>query len=146
MRCPEGHESTTWGDRKDSTSGQSHIRAGFSPAECRPCPSRLRRTRAASRRLGPLPRPAHEAVTAARARLDTKAGRQPHGQRRGIEGTTSQGARAFGLRRARCRGLAKMGLQSVATAAAINLDRLGAWFAKRLLAPTRISRFAVLAA
>jgi len=49
------------------------------------------------------------------------------------------------LRRARYCGLAKVGLQSVTTAAAINLDRLGAWFAQRSLAPTRTSRFAAIA-
>ena len=54
--------------------------------------------------------------------------------------------RAFGSRRARYRGPAKTALQHVATAAAINLDRLAAWIAKRPLAPTRMSRFAVLAA
>ena len=73
------------------------------------------------------------------------SGRQLYGQRQGIEGTISQGVRAFGLRRARYCGLAKVRLQSVATAAAINLDRLGAWFAQRLLAPTRTSRFAAIA-
>ena len=94
VRCPEGHESTTWGDYKDHASGQSYIRAGFSPAQCRPCPSRSRCTRAASRRLGLLPGPEHEAISAARARLETKAGRHLYGQRRGIEGTISQGVRA----------------------------------------------------
>ena len=54
----------------------------------------------------------------------------------------SQGVRAFGLRRARYRGLAKAGLQHVATAAAINLDRVTAWLAGRPLELTRISRFA----
>ena len=44
------------------------------------------------------------------------------------------------------RGLAKTGLQNVAAAAALNLDRLAAWFTKRPLAPTRVSRFAALAA
>ena len=146
VRCPEGHESITWGDYKDNASGQSYIRAGFSPAVCRPCPSRSRCTRVASRRLGLLPRPEHEAIAAARARLETGAGRRLYSQRQGIEGTISQGVRAFGLRRARYRGLAKVGLQGVATAAAINLDRLRAWFAKRPLAPTRTSRFAALAA
>jgi Transposase DDE domain len=146
VRCPEGHESTTWGEYTDRASGQSYIRAGFSPAQCRSCPSRSRCTRAASRRLGLLPRPEHEAIAAVRARLETKAGRRLYGQRQGIEGTISQGVRVFGLRRARYRGLAKTGLQSVATAAAINLDRLGAWFAGRPLAPTRTSRFGALAA
>jgi hypothetical protein len=54
--------------------------------------------------------------------------------------------RVCGLRRTRYRGLAKTGLQNVATAAVINLDRLAAWFAHRPLASTRTSRFAALAA
>jgi transposase len=76
----------------------------------------------------------------------TEAGQRLYAKRRGVEGTLSQAVRAFGLRRARYRGLAKAGLQNVATAAAINLDRLAAWFAERPLAPTRVSRFAALAA
>ena len=146
LRCPEGRTSTTWGKYIDRASGQSYVRAGFSPADCQPCPSRPRCTRGPSRRLGLLPRPEHEAVAAARARLKTEAGRQLYNQRRGVEGTISQGVRAFGLRRARYRGLAKAGLQSVVTAAAIDLDRLAAWLAERPLAPTRTARFAALAA
>ena len=42
-------------------------------------------------------------------------------------------------------GLAKTHLQHLATAAAINLDRLGAWFEERPLAKARVSRFARLA-
>jgi IS5 family transposase len=53
--------------------------------------------------------------------------------------------RAFGLRRARYRGLAQTGLQNVATAAALDLDRIAAWLDRRPLAPTRTSRFAALA-
>ena len=83
---------------------------------------------------------------AARARERTGEYRTLYAQRRGIEGTLSQAVRAFGLRRARYRGLAKAGWQHIATAAAINLDRPAAWFAGRPLAPTRISRFAALAA
>jgi transposase len=73
-------------------------------------------------------------------------GRRLYAKRRGVEGTLSQAVRACGLRRARDRGLARTGLQNVATAAALNLDRLAAWFAERPLAPTRVSRFAALAA
>jgi len=43
------------------------------------------------------------------------------------------------------RGLAKTALQHVATAAALNLDRMKAWPVKRPLAPTRTSRFAAIA-
>ena len=57
----------------------------------------------------------------------------------------SQGVRSFGLRQSRYWGLAKTHLQHLATAAAINLERLGAWFGERPLAKTRVSRFAKLA-
>jgi IS5 family transposase len=98
------------------------------------------------RRLGRHPRPEHEALAAARALEGSEAGRRLYAQRRGVAGTLSQAVRAFGLRRARYRSLARTGLQSVATAAALNLDRLAAWFAERPPAPTRVSRFTALAA
>ena len=80
----------------------------------------------------------------ARARPE---GKRLYAQRKGVEGTLSQAIRSFGLRQARYHGLAKTGLQGVATAAALNLDLdLAASFAKRPLAPTRTSRFAALAA
>lgn len=85
-------------------------------------------------------------MKAARARLATKEGRHLYAQRAGIEGTLSQGVRAFGLRRSRYRGLAKTHLQHVATAAAVNLERLAAWFKATPRAATRISRFTTLAA
>jgi transposase len=146
VRCPEGHESPSWGQTQDKASGRPLIRVGFSAAQCQPCPSRPRCTQGISRWLGLRPRPEHEALAAARARLESEAGRQLYAQRQGVERTLSQGVRAFGLRQARSRGLAKTGLQNVATAAALNLDRLAAWLAQRPLAPTRISRFAALTA
>ena len=95
--------------------------------------------------LAILPRNEHDALAAARARERTAEGRQLYAQRQGIESTMSQAVRAFGLRRTRYRGLVKTGLQHVATAAAINLDRIAAWFGGRPIAPTRVSRFAALA-
>jgi len=85
-------------------------------------------------------------VSSRRRRQPKPEGKRLYAQRNGIEGTLSQGVCAFGLRRARYRGLAKTGLQHVATAAALNLDRIAAWSAGRPLAPTRTSRFAALAA
>jgi hypothetical protein len=145
-RCPEGHESTGWGEYRDKTTGRSYVRAGFRASDCRLCSSKSRCTRSASRRLHLHPRLEHEALVAARKREDTEAGRKLYARRQGIEGTLSQGVRMFGLRHARYRGLAKVSLQNVATAAALNLDRLAAWFDKRPLAPTRTSRFAALTA
>ena len=72
-------------------------------------------------------------------------GQRQYGRRAGIEGTLSQGGRAFGLRRTRYRGLPKTHVQHVAIAAAINIDRIVAWVDQRPRAPTRTSRFAALA-
>jgi len=96
--------------------------------------------------LAILPQDEHDALAAARARGRTAEGRWLYAQRQGIESTMSQAVRAFGLRQTRYRGLAKTSLQHAATAAAINLDRIAAWFGGRPIAPTRISRFAALAA
>ena len=82
----------------------------------------------------------------AKVELSTEAGRQRYARRAGIEGSLSQGVRAFGLRRSRYRGLAKTHLQHVASAAAINLERLAAWFQAIPRAATRSSRFTALAA
>jgi transposase len=68
-----------------------------------------------------------------------------YNHRAGIEGTISQGVRAFDLRQTRYRGLAKTHLQHIATATAINLDRLVAWLEEVPRALTRTSRFAALA-
>jgi transposase len=147
--CPEGKQSISWAIyRKSKRPYRSgFVRVRFHPADCRVCPSRTRCTRAArsGRHLNLYPQRAHEALVAARAREHTAEYRQLYAQRHGIEATMSQGVRGFGLRRARYRGLAKTRLQHLAIAAAINLDRLAAWFAKRPLASTRTSRFAALA-
>ncbi len=149
-RCPEGKESGLWTSNAKHRGPGSVIHVQFRAADCRPCPSRAQCTRASSkyqgRVLAVMPRPEHEALAAARAREGTAEGKRLYAQRNGIEGTLSQAVRAFGLRRARYRGLPKTGLQHVATAAALNLDRIAAWFAGRPLAPTRTSRFAALAA
>ncbi len=148
--CPEGRESASWTTCAKRRGPGSLIHVQFRAADCRSCPSRARCTRSrskhAGRALGLLPQPEHEALATARAREGTAEWRRLYAQRQGVEGTISQAVRAFGLRRARYRGLARTGLQHIATAAALNLDRLAAWLAGRPLAPTRSSRFAALAA
>ena len=146
-RCPEGKESVAWASYGNSQRPHrcALVQVRFHPNDCRACPSRPRCTRSAptrGRNMTLYPRREHEALVAARARERTAEYRKLYAQRQGIECTMSQGVRAFGLRRARYRGLAKAGLQHVATAAAINLDRVTAWLAGRPLEPTRISRFA----
>ncbi len=148
VRCPEGKASTSWKvySRPGRARGRPFVYARFHPWDCRACPARPRCTRSASagRLVSLFPQREHEALAAARARERTAEYRGRYAQRQGIEATMSQAVRDFGLRQARYRGLVKTGLQHVATAAAINLDRLAAWLAERPLAPTRTSRFAAI--
>ena len=95
--------------------------------------------------MGFRPQKQYEALQEARQRHKSEAGKQAYKRRAGIEGTISQGVRAFGLRKTRYRGLPKTHIQHVATAAAINIDRIVAWFNKIPHAKTRTSRFAALA-
>ena len=90
------------------------------------------------------PCPEYEALNAARARMHDPAWKERYHVRAGIEGTLSQGVRAFGMRQSRYIGLAKTRLQHVLTAAAINLVRVAEWCAGTPVAKTRCSRFAVL--
>ena len=87
----------------------------------------------------------HNALHMARQQQTTPEWQSRYDVRAGIEGTLSQGIRGFGLRQCRYIGLAKTRLQHLATAAAINIDRLSVWLDGRPHAKTRVSRFAALA-
>jgi DDE family transposase len=146
VRCPQGKLSSAWSPQVDHA-GTPYVSVMFRPTDCGACPARPLCTRAkhGARHLKLQPRAEHEALGTARGRLATKEGRRLYARRAGIEGTISQGVRAFGLRRSRYRGLARTRLQHVATAAAIDLQRLAAWFRAIPRAATRTSRFATLA-
>ena len=146
-RCPQGKLSSGWSARGEGT-GRTYVRILFRPADCGACSGRAlcTRNRHQARTLTLQPRAQHEAPQDLRQRLASKEGRRRYARRAGIEGTLAQGVRAFGLRRSRYRGLAKAHRQPVATAAALNLERLAAWSQAVPRATTRTSRFAALAA
>jgi transposase len=146
-RCPQGKLSARWSEQREGAD-RPHVRIAFRRADCDACAARAACTRRPHRPryLRLPPRAEYEALKAARGRLATREGRRTYARRAGIEGTISQGVRAFGLRRSRYRGLAKTHLQHVATAAAVNLGRLSDWFRSIPRAATRTSRFAALAA
>lgn len=126
----------------------AYVVARFATATCRACPLRSHCTRSGKqgRSLHLHPRDAHEAIGAMRERLASNAGRELYALRAGVEGTISQGVRALGLRRARYRSLARVHLQHVATAAAMNIDRVTNFLAGRPVERTRTLRFAALRA
>ena len=145
-RCPQGKVSTVWREYVDRE-GQLYTIVRFGLQDCRPCQARplCSRTQETGRSLHLPSQERFEALQVARAWYASEDGQQQYQCRAGVEGTLSQGVRAFGLRRSRYRGLEKTHLQHVATAAAINIDRLVAWLEERPRAKTRTSRFAALA-
>lgn len=92
----------------------------------------------------PIHQAQHEAILQNRQQQKTPHWKKRYAQRAGIEGTVSQGVRAFGLRQARYIGLAKTHLQHLLTACAINVSRLNDWLTETPLAKTRVSRFSAL--
>jgi transposase len=146
-RCPQGKTSVSWAERT-GPADHPFLQVRFSTQDCGTCAQRAVCTHAKppqARTLKLHPRLQSEALHAAQAWDGGEEGQRQYGRRAGVEGTLSQGGRAFGRRRTRYRGLPKTHLQHVATAAAINIDRIVAWLAQRPRAPTRPSRFAALA-
>jgi transposase len=124
------------------------ISVKFANKDCRDCEGHPLCTKAkmAPRHMTLRPQSEHQALQAVRQQQSTEEWKAQYDKRADIEGTLSQGIRAFGLRQGRYRGLPKTRLQHLATAAAINSERLAAWLDGRPQATTRISRCAALAA
>jgi transposase len=146
VSCPEERQSIRWSKTKTAR-GRKMIHVEFAPEECAACPSRPLCTRAKNlpRALTLQPREEHEAIQSARRRQSTEDFASIYSHRAGIEGTISQGVRAFGLRKARYRGLEKTHLQELATATAVNVGRIANWLNGVPTAITRRSRLATLA-
>jgi transposase len=146
VACPQGNTSVTWRAGLDEA-GAPRICAVFSRTDCGACSVRALCTPAKTARRSVYfhPRPEYEALNAARERMHDPAWKKRYHVRAGIEGTLSQGVRAFGMRQSRYIGLAKTGLQQACTAAAINVSRAVQWLAGAPRAKTRTTRFTALA-
>lgn len=146
VTCPQGKTSVAWRVARDET-GAPRIHARFSRADCGACVARALCTPAKEARRAVYfhLREEYEALNAARARMLDPAWKTRYHVRAGIEGTLSQGVRAFGLRRSRYIGLAKTGLQEVCIAVGMNVGRAVHWLDGRPRAKTRVTRFGTLA-
>ncbi|MEW6736154.1 MAG: transposase [Acidobacteriota bacterium] len=140
--CPNGKISGSWLDSK-ADYGMDIAYINFRKSDCSACPNLSDCTTCKTQRrtITVNARPYHEALEQARARQKTEEFKQEYKARAGIEGTISQGARAMDIKQARYKGLPKVELQHFATAAAINLVRLGAWWQGHPREKTRISHF-----
>jgi transposase len=128
VTCPRGKTSVTWRAGLDEV-GAPRIQAVFGRTDCGACAARELCTPAKAGRRSVYfhPRPEYEALNAARARMHDPAWKERYRVRAGVEGTLSQGVRAFGMRRSRYIGLAKTGLQQACTGAAMNVSRAVSW-------------------
>jgi transposase len=142
VTCPQGKQNSSW-RLKLTPQSSPMIEVKFRRPDCLACEQRARCTKSQTepRLLNFHPQAQHQALQAARQRQQTQAFKVQYQQRAGIEGSLSQGVRAFGLRQSRYIGLAKTHLQHLATAAAMNLTRLAAWLEQVPKAHTRLSHF-----
>lgn len=144
--CPQGKRSRKWQPDID-VAGQEVIQIRFAQKDCRACVARPACTRAKTepRTLTVRTQVYHEALQAARRDQTTKEFKDSYADRAGIEGTLSQGVRAFDLRRSRYIGLARTHLQHILSAVAINVVRVMAWLTDPHPTKPRISPFVALA-
>ncbi|SRR6266487_5662454 len=146
VTCPQGKTSRKWKWAYNAHGG-GRIHAEFGKQDCLACPCRSLCTTAPSspRQISFHSQAQHEAIQSARKRQTTQEFKERYAIRAGIEGTISQGVRAFDLRRSRYIGQAKTHLQHIITATAIDVTRLLAFLMGIPRDGTRISRFAALA-
>lgn len=146
VTCPQGKTSRKWKWAYNGHGGD-RIHVEFGKKECLACPCRSQCTTAKSnpRQISFHPQAQHEAIQSARKRQTTQEFQDRYALRAGIEGTISQGVRAFDLRRSRYLGQVKTHLQHILIATAIDISRLLAFLMGIPRDGTRISRFAALA-
>lgn len=147
VTCPQGKTSQNWHLRQEKY-GHHYFEVRFAPADCQPCPHRpdCTRSKRGVRVVSLRPQLEYETLKQARDRQETDEFKTKYKKRAGIEGTISQGVRAFDLRRSRYLGLAKTHLQHLAIGTAINLTRVVTWWMTgQAKAPLYRSPFAKLA-
>jgi len=146
VTCPNGKQSRYWKPGKGPR-GKPTIQIHFHKQDCLSCPARSQCTQSEiNPRQLTLPQQAqYLALESARERQKTEPFKETYATRAGVEGVISQAVFSMDMRRTRYRGLAKTHLQHVATAAAINVQRVVDWLWEKPRSKTRQSHFARLA-
>lgn len=146
VTCPMGNTSLCWYPDQGPR-GKPTIQVHFGKQDCLACTSRARCTKSAvtPRGLTLQPKAQQLALQAARHRQTTPEFKETYALRAGIEGTIGQAVDKLAMRRSRYRGLTKTHFQHVATAAAINIQRVLARLADVPRSTTCVSHFAALA-
>lgn len=143
--CPNGKISGSWADGV-APYGMQVAYIHFRKSDCSICPnlSDCTSTKSKRRTITVNARLFQEALEESRLYQQTPEFKSTYKARAGIEGTISQGVRVLGLRLARYKSLAKVSLQHIATASALNLARLRDWWFDHPREKTRTPHFQAL--
>jgi hypothetical protein len=145
-KCPAGQEATNFSRITDGTTGKVECRIEWKDSVCQACEKKAeclgKGQTHRTLRVGEH----HDRVQARRREQGTSEFKQDMRHRNGIEGTISELARGYGLRRCRYRGQAKARLQNFFIGAACDIKR---WFrrvtwetrqaAERALSPAAVA-------
>ncbi|RPJ60128.1 MAG: hypothetical protein EHM23_11500 [Acidobacteria bacterium] len=122
--CPAGQPSTNCCRLETKSTGKVEYRFEWNNSICQSCPLRPECVSPGQKHRTILVRELHSLLQARRREMQTDEFQQEMHRRNGIEGTQSELVRAYGLRRARYRGKAKVRLQNYLIGAACNIRRL----------------------
>lgn len=143
--CPMGKISSSW-TPCPPRQGYDVIFIKFRAPDCRVCTAKKVCTRAKRRTISVQTQEVYEIIKQKRLFQQSDEYYEIYRKRAGVEGTVSHAAWTLGMRRSRYRGKDKTHLQSIFTAAAINLTRVVNWLTEKPRSETRVARFATLAA
>jgi len=121
--CPAGHASTNCSRLEEQKAGVVSYRFEWNNALCGNCAQRARCLGKGQKHRTLVVGQHHDTIQARRKEQKTELFQADMRHRNAIEGTVSELARSYGMRRARYRGLAKTRLQNCFIAAACNLKR-----------------------
>jgi transposase len=122
--CPAGQPTTQCSRLAEAKTGKVSYRFEWHATLCGACPQRAQCVGATQSHRTLTVGEHHDFLQARRREMLTETFRTEMHRRNGIEGTQSELVRAYGLRHARYRGLAKVTLQNYMIGAACNLRRL----------------------
>ena len=123
--CPAGKQSTNCSRMEEAKTGKVTVRFEWNNGICGECPVRGKCLGNDQKHRSLLVGEHHDLVQARRKEQKTREFKQDMRHRNGIEGTISELARGYGLRRCRYRGQARTRLQNLFIGAACNIKR---WF------------------
>jgi transposase len=122
--CPAGEANTQCSRLEEGKTGKVSYRFEWNGKLCGSCPRRDECVSPSQSHRTLVVGEHHSLLQSRRKEMNTEAYKKEMHRRNGIEGTQSELVRAYGLRKARYRGLAKVRLQNYLIGTACNLSRL----------------------